>query len=181
VVVLTVLPDGPAKAKWLSEGEKAVVLAEQRRGREGGGDTHLSKAFFHPQVLLSILVYFLHQIAFYGVTFFLPAIIRSWGKLSELQIGLLTGLPWLCAFIGALAAGLGFLNALGVTGGFVGPYVMGAIEQGTGQASNGLIFMSISMALGGIVSLLLRYPHQDLGRGAEVTRRADGASATPPG
>ncbi|HEY4029358.1 MAG TPA: MFS transporter [Caulobacteraceae bacterium] len=233
VVVLTVLPEGPAKARWLSDDEKAVVLAEQRRGREGGGDTHLSKAFFHPQVLLAILVYFLHQIAFYGVTFFLPAIIRSWGKLSELQIGLLTGLPWLCAFIGsgtlpwlamkggwsrllmtggcfllalcllaplafppalalgvfcvgmavvspiqavvftypparfegaALAAGLGFLNALGVTGGFVGPFIMGAIEQGTGKASGGLIFMAAAMALGGIASLFLRYPHQDRAR-----------------
>ncbi|MGZ3343352.1 MAG: MFS transporter [Caulobacteraceae bacterium] len=235
VVVLTLLPDGPAKASWLSEDEKAVVLAEQRRGRESSGDTHLSRAFFHPQVLLAILVYFLHQIAFYGVTFFLPAIIRSWGKLTELQIGLLTGLPWLCAFIGAgtlpwlaskggwsrllmtggcfllalcllaplafppalalgvfcigmavvspiqavvftypparfegaaLAGGLGFLNALGVTGGFVGPYIMGAIEQKTGQASNGLIFMAVSMALGGIVSLFLRYPHEDRRRGS---------------
>jgi MFS-type transporter involved in bile tolerance (Atg22 family) len=61
----------------------------------------------------------------------------------------------------ALAAGLGFLNALGVTGGFVGPYVMGAIEQATGQASTGLIVMSASMALGGVLSLFLRYPHQD--------------------
>jgi MFS family permease len=233
IVVLTALPDGPAKARWLSEPEKAAVLAEQRRGREGGGDTHLSRAFFHPQVLLAILVYFLHQIAFYGVTFFLPAIIRSWGRLSELQIGLLTGLPWLCAFIGAgtlpwlamkggwsrllmtggcfllalcllaplafppalalgvfclgmavvspiqavvftypparfegaaLAAGLGFLNALGVTGGFVGPYLMGAIEQHTGHASGGLIFMSAAMALGGGLSLFLRYPHQDRAR-----------------
>lgn len=242
VVVLTVLPDGPTKARWLSEDDKTVLIDQQKRGRilvdptaslrEGGagGVTHLSKAFFHPQVLLSILVYFLHQIAFYGVTFFLPAIVRSWGKLSELQIGLLTGLPWLCAFIGAgtlpwlavkggwtrllmtggcfllalcllaplafppalalgvfcigmavvspiqavvftypparfegvaLAGGLGFLNALGVTGGFVGPYIMGAIEQHTGKASGGLVFMAAAMALAGVVSLFLRYPHQD--------------------
>ena len=34
----------------------------------------------------------------------------------------------------ALAAGLGWLNGMGVTGGFVGPSVMGLIEKATGQA-----------------------------------------------
>ncbi len=227
------LPDGPATASWLTPQERARVVETVRRERAAFGaaaDSGLKRAFLHPQVLLSILVYFLHQIAFYGVTFFLPSIIRAWGHLSELQIGLLTGLPWLCAFIGAgtlpwlatrggwtrllmtgglfllavcllaplvlppaaalvvfcigmavispiqavvftypparfeglaLAAGLGFLNALGVTGGFVGPYIMGAIEQATGKASNGLIFMAAAVALGGVVSLWLRYPHED--------------------
>jgi MFS family permease len=227
------LPDGPASAPWLTPAERTAVAEHLRQERGAFGvaaDRKVERAFLHPQVLLSILVYFLHQIAFYGVTFFLPSIIRAWGGLSELQIGLLTGLPWLCAFIGAgtlpyvatrggwtrllmtgglfllsacllapllfppaaalaivcvgmavispiqavvftypparfeglaLAAGLGFLNALGVTGGFVGPYIMGAIEQHTGKASGGLIFMSAAVALGGVASLWLRYPNQD--------------------
>ena len=61
----------------------------------------------------------------------------------------------------ALAAGLGWLNALGVTGGFVGPSVMGAIEQATGKASTGLWVMSAAVALAGVASLFLRYPNQD--------------------
>ena len=234
LAIWKLLPDGPASAKWLKPHESALVLEELAKERAAlgaaAGDRRLKRAFTHPQVLLAILVYFLHQIAFYGVTFFLPSIIRSWGHLSELQIGLLTGLPWLAAFIGAgtlphlatrggwtrllmtgglfllagcllaplvlppaaallvfcvgmavispiqavvftypptrfeglaLAAGLGFLNALGVTGGFIGPYVMGAIEQATGKASNGLIFMAAAVALGGLASLGLRYPRED--------------------
>ncbi len=233
LAVWFLLPDGPGSAPWLTPAERLRAVEDVRRERAAFGaaaDTGIKRAFLHPQVLLSILVYFLHQIAFYGVTFFLPSIIRAWGKLSELQIGLLTGLPWLCAFIGAgtlpflatrggwtrllmtgglfllsvcllaplvfppaaalavfcigmavispiqavvftypparfeglaLAAGLGFLNALGVTGGFVGPFIMGAIEQHTGKASNGLIFMAAAVAIGGVASLWLRYPYED--------------------
>jgi MFS family permease len=233
IVVWKFLPDGPASAKWLTEEEKRLVLDNLQRERDAlapATETRIKRAFLHPQVLLSILVYFLHQIAFYGVTFFLPSIIRSWGHLSELQIGLLTGLPWLAAFLGAatlphlatrggwtrllmtgglfllagcllaplvmppaaalivfcvgmavispvqavvftypsarfeglaLAAGLGFLNALGVTGGFVGPYIMGAIEQATGKPSTGLLFMAAAVAVAGAASFGLRYPAQD--------------------
>jgi MFS family permease len=233
IVVWKFLPDGPASAKWLTADEKRLVLDNLQRERDAlapATETRIKRAFLHPQVLLSILVYFLHQIAFYGVTFFLPSIIRSWGHLSELQIGLLTGLPWLAAFLGAatlphmatrggwtrllmtgglfllagcllaplvmppaaallvfcigmavispiqavvftypsarfeglaLAAGLGFLNGLGVTGGFVGPYIMGAIEQATGKPSTGLLFMAAAVAIAGVASFGLRYPAQD--------------------
>jgi MFS family permease len=234
-VVWLRLPQGPAKAPWLTLEERAAVAAHLQAERHAFGvvtDTRVWRAFLHPQVLLAILVYFLHQIAFYGVTFFLPSIIRAWGGLSELQIGLLTGLPWLCAFIGAgtlpflagrygrnrllmtgglfllaacllaplvfppalalavfclgmavispvqavvftypparfeglaLAAGLGWLNALGVTGGFVGPSIMGAVEQATGKPSTGLWVMSAAVAVAAVASLFLRYPNEDRG------------------
>jgi nitrate/nitrite transporter NarK len=61
----------------------------------------------------------------------------------------------------ALAAGLAWLNATGVTGGFVGPYVMGAIEQATGKPSTGLWVMSAALAVAGVGSLFLRYPNED--------------------
>ena len=233
LVIWFALPDGPQTARWLGPEERVQVaryLEDEKNAFGVTGDRRVWRAFLHPQVLLSILVYFLHQIAFYGVTFFLPSIIRAWGRLTELQIGLLTGLPWLCAFIGAgtlpwlagrwgrsrllmtgglfllaacllaplvfppaialavfclgmavispiqavvftypparfegmaLAAGLGWLNALGVTGGFVGPYVMGAIEQATGKPSTGLWVMSAAVAVAGVASLWLRYPNED--------------------
>ncbi len=80
--------------------------------------------FARPQVLLAIFVYFLHQIALYSVTFFLPAIVRAWGGLSELGIGLSTALPWLCAAAGAaflpkLATRLGLARHMMIAGLFV--------------------------------------------------------------
>ena len=237
LVIWFALPDGPQRATWLREDQRIEVaryLEAERHAFGVIGDRRVWRAFLHPQVLLAIFVYFLHQIAFYGVTFFLPSIIRAWGGLTELQIGLLTGLPWLCAFIGAgtlpglagrlnksrllmtggffllaacliaplvfppaaalavfclgmavispvqavlftypparfeglaLAAGLAWLNATGVTGGFVGPYVMGAIEQATGKPSAGLWVMSAALAVAGIGALFLRYPNEDKVRG----------------
>src|SRR6185312_3467564 len=104
LVIWFKLPDGPHKAHWLTADERTRVaqhLEDEKHSFGAKGDKRVWRAFLHPQVLLAIFVYFLHQVAFYGVTFFLPRIIRAWGHLSELQIGLLTGLPWLCAFIGA--------------------------------------------------------------------------------
>jgi MFS family permease len=232
------LPDGPHKAPWLTPAERDQVarrLDQEKHAFGVVGDKRVWRAFLHPQVLLAIFVYFLHQVAFYGVTFFLPSIIRAWGHLTELQIGLLTGLPWLFAFIGAgtlpwlaarggwsrllmtgglfllagcllaplvfppaaalavfclgmavispvqavlftypparfeglaLAAGLAWLNALGVTGGFVGPSIMGAIEQATGKPSAGLVVMAAAVAVAAVASLFLRYPSEDRKRPA---------------
>jgi nitrate/nitrite transporter NarK len=66
----------------------------------------------------------------------------------------------------ALAAGLGWLNALGVTGGFFGPSIMGRIEQATGRPSAGLVVMSAAVAVAGVASLFLRYPNEDRPRPA---------------
>ena len=47
----------------------------------------------------------------------------------------------------ALAGGLGFVNACGLLGGFVGPSVMGAIEMSTGDAVNGLKVMALVLVV----------------------------------
>ena len=44
-----------------------------------------------------VLIYFTHQFSVYGLSYFLPGIIGSWGQLTPLQIGLLTAIPWIAA------------------------------------------------------------------------------------
>jgi len=56
----------------------------------------------------------------------------------------------------ALAGGLAFVNSCGLLGGFVGPSVMGWIEQSTGRSTNGLIFMAVLLIVAAFVSLALR-------------------------
>ncbi len=56
----------------------------------------------------------------------------------------------------ALAGGLAFVNSCGLLGGFVGPSVMGWIEQSTGRSTNGLIFMALLLLVAAIASLALR-------------------------
>lgn len=62
----------------------------------------------------------------------------------------------------ALAGGLAFVNTIGLFGGFIGPYVMGAMEDLTGDKLSGLWFVVAVAAVGTVLSLFLR-------RGDEVT------------
>ena len=56
----------------------------------------------------------------------------------------------------ALAGGLGFVNACGLLGGFVGPSVMGAIEMSTGNAMNGLKVIAVVLVVAALAALRLR-------------------------
>ncbi|HNB22667.1 MAG TPA: MFS transporter, partial [Candidatus Melainabacteria bacterium] len=50
------------------------------------------------------------------------------------------------------AAGIGFVNSTGNLGGFVGPYIVGAIKQSTGSFHYGLYTMACSLVLAGLLS-----------------------------
>lgn len=50
------------------------------------------------------------------------------------------------------AAGIGFVNSTGNLGGFVGPYIVGAIKQSTGSFHYGLYTMACSLLLAGLLS-----------------------------
>lgn len=55
-----------------------------------------------------------------------------------------------------LAAGIAFTNTCGLMGGFLGPTVMGAIEQSTGAATWGIVAMSGLLFLAALIALGLR-------------------------
>ncbi|WP_268800531.1 MFS transporter [Pseudomonas huanghezhanensis] len=56
----------------------------------------------------------------------------------------------------ALAGGLGFVNSCGLLGGFVGPSVMGLIEQSTGNAMNGMKVIAVVLVIAALAALRLR-------------------------
>jgi sugar phosphate permease len=56
----------------------------------------------------------------------------------------------------AAAGGLAFINSIGTTGGFVGPYVMGWLTDETGSFSAGLLAMSGFLVLAAALSWSLR-------------------------
>jgi MFS family permease len=57
----------------------------------------------------------------------------------------------------ALAGGLALLNSCGVLGGFVGPTIMGVVEQTTGKAINGLLFLAAALFVAAVCSARLRH------------------------
>ncbi len=59
----------------------------------------------------------------------------------------------------AAASGIALINAVGNLGGFVGPYVIGAVSKRTGSTSGGLAFVGVSMIVSALLVLLLRDTH----------------------
>jgi sugar phosphate permease len=100
IAVLFLLHDRPEQAPWLSADEKTVLgaaLAEDEGAREHPG---VLKALGDLRVLYLALVYFLVEMGFYGLTFYLPTqVARLLGTTIGLEVGLVTSLPWICALI----------------------------------------------------------------------------------
>ena len=100
VLVLVVLDDGPKKAKWLTDQEKAMVLqqiAEEDASKsELGKKQHFLDAFKDGRVWALAVVYFSAVVGFYGVNFWMPTIIQELGidKHDFLKVGLLSMIPW---------------------------------------------------------------------------------------
>lgn len=74
----------------------------------------------------------------------------------------------------ALAGGLALVNSCGLLGGFVGPTVMGLIEQSTGSAMNGLVILAGALLLAAACSLALRHGSEERMRSPSGPRHARG-------
>ena len=97
VVVLGVLPDRPANAKWLDADERSWLETELAREQGDVSHDHMSSlrvALMNPRVWRNGLVYFCILVGLYGFSFWLPQIIASLGRLTNFQIGLTTMIPY---------------------------------------------------------------------------------------
>jgi nitrate/nitrite transporter NarK len=99
VLVLLFLDDGPAKAKWLSAQERALLLQrlheeEEIKRQEGVQNHTLRDAFVNVKVWLFCLVYFGIIMGLYGFGFWLPQIIKDTFTPDPWHIGLISMLPW---------------------------------------------------------------------------------------
>jgi MFS transporter, ACS family, tartrate transporter len=102
-VVLAVLTDRPAAATWLSAEERAWLdgqLASERRAIEGArGHLTLTQALTDRRVVGLSMIYLTIVTATYGITFFLPLIVKAHG-LSDMATGLATAIPYTIGTIG---------------------------------------------------------------------------------
>ena len=237
-VVLWYLPNGPDEAAWLTDTEKALIQTRLRRERGPAAPiAHPSplKALTSPGVLLLCVTFFCSVVGMYGISMWMPQIIDEIGKqtpngkLTPLQVGLITAIPYTsagvcmvlngfhsdrtgerkkhiigaalvgavglmgCAFFptpwpslffvtvaaggmwatngpfwalvpqllrrggpGSMAGGIALINAVGNLGGFVGPYLIGAIKEQTQSFAAGLFTLAGSLVLGTIILTLNR-------------------------
>jgi len=99
------LDDKPASARWLSEEQKQdlkQILDKEESVKQDHGPESVLKALSDPKVLYLCFLYFLIQLSFYGVVYYLPSQVSAIAKQKVgLMVGLLTTIPWLCALAAA--------------------------------------------------------------------------------
>ncbi|CAA2158591.1 Putative tartrate transporter [Methylobacterium brachiatum] len=99
IVVLLWLTERPEAAAWLPADERAW-LTRRLRDEQIGTATHGDLAFWQVVrlgrvwALAALFTCFLT--ALYGVLLWLPQIIKGFGGLSDVQVGLISALPFLC-------------------------------------------------------------------------------------
>jgi D-galactonate transporter len=103
-VVFFYLTDQPADAAWLAPEERAWLVARLRQEqlkRESVRTYNVVQALCNPKVLALSLVYFGAVANNYGLSFFLPQIVKAFGG-SNVQAGIVTAIPYVAGAIGAV-------------------------------------------------------------------------------
>ncbi|NIL77295.1 MFS transporter [Rhodococcus sp. B10] len=110
-VIWFFLVSKPADAKWLTQPEKNAIAQELAREsaakRAASGITEAPsrwRMLLDPQITLFCTMMFAAQVANYGVTFWLPSVVRSIDGLGELQIGFISALPYALAGVAVFVA-----------------------------------------------------------------------------
>jgi nitrate/nitrite transporter NarK len=95
-------PDRPTDAHWLLAEERAWLIGrldEERRRRDTVRHYSVTEALLNSKVLALSLVYFGCVAVNYGLSFFLPQIVKEFG-VTNFQAGLISALPYAVGLVG---------------------------------------------------------------------------------
>jgi len=151
-----------AEARWLSDGEKAILARNIEAEDRDKHEVRIGDAFKSGRVWVLCVIYFTLMIGLYGITFWLPTIVKAFGVEGYLGIGLITAIPYAVAVVGMILlsrhsdrTGERRLHyVLNATGGAVGLVLSGVFAKEPVLAT---IFLSIG-TLGVIGSMPLFWP-----------------------
>nr|WP_315251807.1 MFS transporter [uncultured Duganella sp.] len=99
ICTLFYLDDGIRAARWLGEEDKQALEREIAADRSQHQHMSLSQVFRSGKVWLLALVYFLCVMGLYGVSFWLPQLIKNSGVTDVFDIGLLSAVPYFVAAV----------------------------------------------------------------------------------
>ncbi len=104
-VVLAVLDDGPATARWLNADERREILddlARERLKEETRVRLKKTGILFQGRTLLLCLIYFLLTVSSYGLSLWLPQVLSAASTSSPVGVGLLSMIPYSLTAAGML-------------------------------------------------------------------------------
>ena len=100
LLVLWKFDDSIRRAKWLSEEEKQILEANVAADNKGKTEhPGIGKVFSDPRVWTMSLIYFAFVMGQYGLTFWMPTLVKSAGVKDTFMVGVLSAIPYVCAAI----------------------------------------------------------------------------------
>ena len=156
VAVLFYLDNSIAAAKWLSQSEKTALEAEMARERATqmrGVEDGLS-AFKDPRIWLMSLIYFCFVMGQYGLTFWMPTLIKAVGVTGNLKIGALSAVPFIVTLIAMNLLGRSADRRRERRWHLIAPALVGAVGFSLVPIvpGIGLAIVALSLAAGGAIS-----------------------------
>ncbi len=91
-----------AEARWLSPEEKALLTKNIESEDQHKSQVSVSDAFKSGTVYALCVIYFTLMIGLYGITFWLPTIVKAFGVKGYLSVGLITAIPYAVAVVGMI-------------------------------------------------------------------------------
>ncbi len=104
-VVLKWMQEDHRTVRWLSEPERDRLGALLAAEAPAEGHTKLSAVFKSPAIWLLTGIYFSYNFALYGISFWLPGLIRDLGITDDVTVGFVAALPSIAAIVAMVLFG----------------------------------------------------------------------------
>jgi len=108
-VVLGFLTERPSDAHWLTAEQRNWLtekISSEHHDAHSKHGMNLRAALTHPTVWLLAIVMFCCQTGSYGLSFWVPSIVKSLTGYSEFAVGLFTAIPYVAAALAMVLVGL---------------------------------------------------------------------------
>jgi MFS transporter, ACS family, tartrate transporter len=99
-VVLVAVTDRPKDALWLEPQERRWLqdtMDAEDAAKSAGGSHSFMDGLKDPRALVYAALYFGLVMGIYGLSLWLPSIVKAMGNLSTTQVGFIVPIPYLCA------------------------------------------------------------------------------------
>jgi ACS family tartrate transporter-like MFS transporter len=107
-VVLGFLTDKPTEARWLTAEQREWLATRIQAEHTEAITKHnvsVSQTLAHPTVWLLALIMFCCQTGSYGLTLWVPTIVKGLSGYTDLEVGFFSAIPYIAAAIGMVLVG----------------------------------------------------------------------------
>ena len=156
-ITLRYLPNRPQDARWLEPAEQQwlnEVMGRELAVKQRAGMTSLLAGFLSKRVLLGLAIGFLLLFCTFGMVLWLPQMLKAFGGLTNMQVGLLSALPFGLGAVGMILCGRSSDRTGDRRWHLVGAALVAAAGYACAglAANNALAFVGMCVGLAGILS-----------------------------